>query len=186
MDTTVIVYGAAQGPGNGTEPPMTYAWENPDDGFMLSTLVDPWLNYPLTTLVKGLRYALTWPRWGRTLGVMVKLKDDLTGSVNSERDIRKPYSPADEGRLARATALARRILVQAGAAPDTIFVTPPRGTHPCATVRIGDLLDLNLRTETAGLYVCDASAFPETLARPTVLTIIALGKRLVTHLLQEG
>ena len=39
------------------------------------------------------------------------------------------------------------------------------------------------QTEIENLYVCDASAFPVSLARPTVLTIIGLGKRLVHHLL---
>ena len=33
------------------------------------------------------------------------------------------------------------------------------------------------------LYVCDASVFPEALARPTVLTIISLAKRLAGYLL---
>jgi choline dehydrogenase-like flavoprotein len=184
MDTTVIVYGAARERGNALEPPMTYAWENdePGCGFMLSTLVDPWLMYPLITALKGPRYAATWPRWGRSLGVMIKLKDDLSGYVASERDISKPMTPGDETRLARAFALARRILLAAGAQADSIFATPARGTHPCATVRVGHLLDRNLQTEIEGLYVCDASAFPAALARPTVLTIIGLGKRLVEHL----
>jgi choline dehydrogenase-like flavoprotein len=44
------------------------------------------------------------------------------------------------------------------------------------------MLDQDLQTEIENLYVCDASAFPEALARPTVLTIIGLGKRLVEHL----
>ena len=39
------------------------------------------------------------------------------------------------------------------------------------------------QAEIENLYVCDASAFPEALDRPTVLTIIGLGKRLVRHLL---
>ena len=46
------------------------------------------------------------------------------------------------------------------------------------------MLNTDLRTETPGLYVCDASVFPEALARPTVLTIIGLGKRLARHLSQ--
>jgi choline dehydrogenase-like flavoprotein len=45
------------------------------------------------------------------------------------------------------------------------------------------MLDANLQTQVQGLYVCDASAFPETLARPTVLTILGLGLRLGEHLL---
>ena len=182
MDTTFIVYGASRLPGNGLEPPMTYAWENLEDGYLLSTLVDPWLNYPIITALKGWRYPLTWPRWDQTLGVMIKLKDDVSGCVASERDISKPFTVSDQAKLTKATEIARRILVRAGAGPSTLFVTPPRGTHPCATVRVGDLLDANLRTEIDGLYVCDASAFPESLARPTVLTILALGQRLVEHL----
>jgi len=52
-----------------------------------------------------------------------------------------------------------------------------------ATVRIGDVVDTNLKTEIDGLYVCDASVFPEALDRPTVLTIIGLAKRLAKTLI---
>ena len=184
MDTTVMVYGASKFPGNGYEPPMTYEWANDEVGYLLSTLVDPWLNYLIMTALKGPRYVSLWPRWGRTLGVMIKLKDDLSGAVESERDISKPFTPQDQKKLDHAAALAKKILVKAGADPDTLFITPMRGTHPCATVRIGDLLDRDLQTEIENLYVCDASAFPEPLARPTVLTIIGLGKRLSELLLR--
>jgi choline dehydrogenase-like flavoprotein len=160
MDTTVVVYGAARAGGNGDDPPMTYAWADEDAGVMLSTLVDPWFSYPLIAARSGWRYPLTWRRWGDLLGVMVKLKDDLSGRLGS----------------------ARRILGEAGAESGSIYVSPLRGTHPCATARIGDLLDTDLQTEIPGLYVCDASAFPEPLGRPTVLTIIGLAKRLAAHL----
>ncbi|MGH2523059.1 MAG: FAD-dependent oxidoreductase [Anaerolineales bacterium] len=185
MDTTVIVYGASRFAerGNGKEPPMTYAWANDQVGYMLSTLIDPWLMYPLITALKGWRYPLTWPRWGNTLGVMIKLKDEVSGHVTTERNISKPFTPKDQAKLNHAAGVARQILIEAGANAASIFITPMRGTHPCATVRVGGLLDHNLQTEIENLYVCDASAFPEALARPTVLTIIGLGKRLVEHLL---
>jgi choline dehydrogenase-like flavoprotein len=186
MDTTLLVYGASRFPGNGREPPMTYAWADDERGYMLSTLIDPWLMYPIITALKGFRYPLTWPRWGNTLGVMIKLKDEVSGFVQSERGISKPFTPADRQKLDHAAAVAREILLKAGADPDSIFLTPMRGTHPCATVRLRDLLDRNLRTEIENLYVCDASAFPEALDRPTVLTIIGFGKRLVEHLLADG
>jgi choline dehydrogenase-like flavoprotein len=185
MDTTLMMYGASRFPGNGHEPPMTYAWANDEVGYMLSTLIDPWLNYPLVAGLKGPRYLLTWPRWNNTLGVMIKLKDDVSGVLESERRISKPFTVNDQKKLDHAAGVARQILVKAGADPDSIFLTPMRGTHPCATVRIGDLLDRNLQTEIENLYVCDASAFPESLARPTVLTIIGLGKRLVERLLTK-
>ncbi|HLF28553.1 MAG TPA: GMC family oxidoreductase N-terminal domain-containing protein [Anaerolineae bacterium] len=185
MDTTFILYGASRFPGNGKEPPMTYAWTNDDVGYMLSTLIDPWLMYPIITALKGLRYPLTWPRWGNTLGILIKLKDDVSGRVESERWISKPLTAADQTKLDQASSIARQVLIKAGAEPDSIFLTPARGTHPCATVRIGHLLDRDLQTEIENLYVCDASAFPEALDRPTVLTIIGLGKRLSAHLLSS-
>lgn len=184
MDITVMVYGTIRGRGTGEEPPMTWSWENLDEGYMLSTLIDPWLLYPLINSLKGPQYALTWPRWKNTLGVMIKLKDDLSGGVFPNGKISKPMTDHDRPRMRAAEEICRRILLEAGARPDTIFTTPLRGTHPSGTVRIGTLVDENLQTEVQGLYVCDASVFPEALARPTVLTIIGLGKRLAKHILR--
>ena len=62
---------------------------------------------------------------------------------------------------------------------------PLIGTHPSGTVRIGSMLDQDLKSEIDGLYVCDASVFPEALDRPTVLTIIGFGKRLAKHLMEK-
>ncbi len=182
MDTTVMVYGFVKEQGIGHEPPMTWSWENDDDGYMLSTLMDPWLLYPLINSLKGLKYALTWPRWNHVLGVMIKLKDEISGGVFPDGKISKPLTAYDRSRLAQAEDVCRKILVEAGAERSSIFMTPLRGTHPSGTVRLGAMVDQNLQTETRGLYVCDASVFPEALDRPTVLTIIGLAKRLAKHL----
>ncbi len=182
MDTTVMVYGFVRERGIGNEPPMTWSWENDDAGYMLSTLMDPWLLYPLINSLKGVKYALYWPRWNHILGVMIKLKDEVSGGVFPNGKISKPLTPNDRSRLAMAEDVCRKILTEAGADRSTIFMTPLRGTHPSGTVRIDTLVDQNLQTETQGLYVCDASVFPEALDRPTVLTIIGLAKRLAKHL----
>jgi choline dehydrogenase-like flavoprotein len=158
MDTTTIVYGTSKYGGISSEPPMSVAYTDDENGYMLSTLIDPWLLYPMINSLKGIRYPFTWFNYGNTMGMMIKIKDELSGGVSLEGRISKPLTP---------------------------FVGPLRGTHPCATVRIGEMLDENLRTEVENLYVCDASCFPEALDRPTVLTIIGLGKRLGEHLLQE-
>jgi choline dehydrogenase-like flavoprotein len=184
MDTTAMVYGFVKERGIGKEPPMTWSCENDSDGYMLSTLIDPWLLYPLIMTLKGLRYPLYWPRWKNILGVMIKLKDDISGGVFADGTISKPMTGGDRERLENAFGVCRRILVEAGADQSRIFMTPLRGTHPSGTVRINDMLNKNLETETRGLYVCDASVFPESLDRPTVLTIIGLGKRLARHLLK--
>ncbi|MBW2409256.1 MAG: GMC family oxidoreductase [Deltaproteobacteria bacterium] len=185
MDTTVMIYGAGREKGTAKEPPMTWSWENPDAGYMLSTLTDPWLLYPLAAIRKGIGPALRWLQWNKMLGVMIKLKDDISGGIYPDGTIRKPLTAADNDRLADAYAVCRKILIEAGAKESSIFMRPFIGTHPSGTVRIGDMLDTNLQTEVKGLYVCDASVFPEALDRPTVLTIIALAKRLARHLMSK-
>jgi choline dehydrogenase-like flavoprotein len=186
MDTTVMVYGLSPERGTGREPPMTWSWENDERGYMLSTLTDPWLLYPLSAIRKGIGPAMYWFQWNRLLGIMIKLKDDISGGIYPDGKIRKPLTGADNERLRHAYGLCRRILIEAGARKDSIFMRPFIGTHPSGTVRIGDLLDQNLQTEIEGLYVCDASVFPEALDRPTVLTIIGLGKRFAKYLLNES
>lgn len=183
MDTTVMVYGLAPFPGIGHDPPMTWSAADPDLDVLYSTLIDPWLMYPIIMARKGPAWPLTWHRWGRTLGVMIKLRDEISGSVDGRGRVHKGLAGSDGARLARAEAVAAQVLRRAGCGPATIFTTPLRGTHPSATVRIGTVVDRDLETEVPGLFVCDASVFPEALGRPTVLTLIGLGRRLARRLL---
>lgn len=185
MDTTAIVYGVARDVGMHLDPPMAVSWCDDDNGYMLSTLLDPWMLYPLVLTLKGPLYPLRGVRYRRTLGIMIKLKDEISGGITMEGRISKPMTEQDQWRLNHASNLSRKILIRAGCSPESIFVGPLRGTHPSATVRVGELLNTDLQTEIANLYVCDASCFPEALDRPTVLTIVSLGKRLARHLLDQ-
>ena len=62
--------------------------------------------------------------------------------------------------------------------PELLTIEPGDSRDAVVTADVS-----RLRTEVRGLYVCDASVFPEALARPTVLTILALGRRLARDLL---
>ncbi len=185
MDTTIMVYGHAPFKGNGNEPPMTWSYADDELGVMFSTLIDPWLNYPVVMMRKGPAFPLTWHRWGHTLGVMIKLKDEVSGRVLANGAIEKGLTQSDHQTMSRAEAIGEKILRKSGCDPDTIFTTPLRGTHPSGTVRVGQTVNAELETEIKNLYVCDASVFPEALARPTVLTIISLAKRLSVHLVND-
>jgi choline dehydrogenase-like flavoprotein len=182
MDTTVMIYGSGTMPGMGSDPPMTWSCVDPELDVMYSTLIDPWLMYPIIMAVKGAAWPLTWPRWGRTLGVMIKVRDEVSGGIDGRGRVSKGLSTTDARRLDRAEQVARRILLAAGCREDSLIRTPLRGTHPSATARIGDVVSTELDTAVRGLYVCDASVFPEALGRPTVLTILALARRLARRL----
>jgi choline dehydrogenase-like flavoprotein len=185
MDPTVMVYGVSKEPGTAFEPPMTVGYSDHEHGYMLSTLIDPWVLYPIMATLKGPRYLLSWHNYRRTVGVMIKVTDEVSGIVSVEGRISKPMTARDRERLHHATVVSRQILVRAGCDPDSIFVSRLRGTHPSATVRLGEMVDGDLQTTTKNLYVCDASVFPEALGLPTVLTIISFAKRLSDHLLRD-
>jgi choline dehydrogenase-like flavoprotein len=185
MDTTVMVCAESREQGMHMDPPMAVSFCDDENGYMLSTLIDPWLLYPLILTLRGPRNPVRFLRYGKTMGIMIKLKDEISGGITVEGKISKPMTDQDRWRLNHASNLARKILIRAGCKPDSVYVGPLRGTHPSGTVRIGEMLDTRLETPISGLYVSDASCFPEALDRPTVLTLIALSKRLAAHLLSK-
>ena len=175
--------GSGRTGGMAHDPPMTWSGADTELDVMYSTLLDPWLMYPIIMAVKGPAWMLTWPRWRRTLGVMIKLRDDVSGGLDARGRVSKGLTARDAERLDAAEQAARRVLIAAGCDADSLIRTPLRGTHPCATARIGDVVDEDLATAVPNLHVCDASVFPEALGRPTVLTILALARRLAGKLL---
>ncbi len=116
----------------------------------------------------------------RTLQIMIKVRDDLSGRLTRRGGIRKPLTREDRDRLDNGYRQAREILANAGA--KRIFRSWCMAAHPGGTVKVGDLLDAELQTEYDNLYVCDASVIPEAWGRPPTLTLIGLGKRLARHL----
>lgn len=185
VDAAAIVYGRFPGGGMAYDPPMAWSWENPHDGYMMSTLVDPRLVYPFAVARIGVRHALDWTRWADMAGIMIMIGDDISGGVFGRRAVRKPLTPSDYEKLSRAKKTAEMILLKAGAERSSIFMRPLFGAHPSATVRVGFMVDANCKTEADGLYVCDASVLPESPGRPPVLTILGLARRLARHLMKK-
>ena len=112
------------------------------------------------------------------------MKDDLSGRVDPDGTVSKRLNENDHARLDKGIAVATEILRALGCPQKKIVTGEVKGAHPSGTCRIGQVLSKDLATEIANLHVCDASVFPEALDRPTVMTIVAFGKRLGRHLLQ--
>ena len=183
MDTTFVIYGVSKEQGNYREPPMTVSYKDNEHGYMLATLTDPAALFPMIMALQGPSYVLRTFQYRRLFGIMCKVRDELSGYISPDGQISKPVTAEDHAKARHGFGVSREILTKAGCDPDSIFWSLPRGTHPCATVRIGEHLDTDLKTQQwDNLYVCDASTFPGALDRPPTLTIIALGKRLAKHL----
>ena len=115
---------------------------------------------------------------------MVKAKDELGGYLTDSGGVRKILNKNEKKKLLRGYQRAKAILQKAGARG--IFKTAYLAAHPGGTVKVGDLLDSNLKTEYDNLYVCDCSVIPKAWGLPPTLTIIGLGKRLAKHLTGES
>ena len=54
MDLTVMVYGySREVSGQGSDPPMTWSYADDELGVLYSTLIDPWLMYPIIMAAKA-------------------------------------------------------------------------------------------------------------------------------------
>ncbi len=118
------------------------------------------------------------------LGMMIKIKDEPSGKV-TQNDVVKFNTANDVALLAEGSAAAGSILTEAGVDPRNIVSTYARGAHPGGTAAIGQVVNKNLKTEIEGLYVADASVFPQAPGAPPILTIIALAKRLGKYITEK-
>jgi choline dehydrogenase-like flavoprotein len=116
------------------------------------------------------------------LGLMIKIKDEMTGRVRVDGVIEKYMTDRDSVALLEGTIVATEILERAGVEPKSICTTSLRGGHPGGTAAIGKVVNTDLETEIEGLFVADASVLPEAPGAPPMLTIMALAKRLGKHL----
>jgi choline dehydrogenase-like flavoprotein len=187
IDPLCLTSGISKGPGSSHDIPMSCGTtELADEGIIMTDVVDPWPLFFFGLMMGGPRRPRHFLGYPRTLGIMTKARDPLTGSVSADGTVSKPLGKEELDRLARGREIAARVLRRAGCDPSTILTSPPRGAHPGGTVRIDDAIDRDLQTEIAGLYVCDASVIPEPMGLPPVLTIVALARRLVREQLEKG
>ncbi|MHC1604899.1 MAG: FAD-dependent oxidoreductase [Candidatus Methanofastidiosia archaeon] len=176
VDLLKHVYGFIQDAAFSPEPQMALIDIEFYDkkGFILS----PNINYAIVKkYIKTKNMASTLSP-SNAIGLMIKIKDKSNGTVYPDGTISKGISNSDTEKFNDGTKIARKILIKAGANKNTIFESHINGAHPAGTAAIGKVVDSNLQTRINGLYVCDASAFPQGQGLPTILTIVALAKRL--------
>jgi choline dehydrogenase-like flavoprotein len=160
---------------------MTAGVHMEDEGYMMTDMAHPFATTAMFAAgVFKFQKMFSRPK---TLQIMVKAKDELGGKLTDSGGVRKILNKNEKQKLWKGYERAKEILKNAGA--KDIFKTPYLAAHPGGTVKVGDLVDSNLKTEYDNLYVCDCSVIPEAWGMPPTTTLIGLGKRLSKHLLKE-
>ncbi|MDD4364052.1 MAG: GMC oxidoreductase, partial [Atribacterota bacterium] len=181
VDLFINTYGVTANVSQKDEPAMTLICSefHEKQGFILSTYIN--VN-PMVRLIELGAKGLTLPI-NRLIGIMNKTSDEANGHVYPNSTISKPITEKDRQRLKKGSAIAKEILIKAGAKPDSILFSKIQGAHPGGTAVIGKIVDNNLQTEIKNLYVCDASVLPKSPGMPPILTICTLAKKLAKNLL---
>jgi choline dehydrogenase-like flavoprotein len=179
-DLLVNTYGVTDGINQINEPVMALVNHDfyKEKGFILSPFINCSSKVRFVELgMKGMTVPVK-----KLLGIMTKTRDDASGRVYPDGFISKSVTENDWQRLNEGSAIAREILIKAGASSKSILVSRPQGAHPGGTAAIGKIVDSSLATEVKGLFVCDASVLPVAPGLPPILTIVALAKRLAKTL----
>ena len=119
------------------------------------------------------------------MSIMVKIPDDMVGTVDKQGNVKKFNTIDDIRRISQGTAAAGTILEKMGVEADSITSTVFRGAHPGGTAPIGEVVDTNLETKIKGLYVGDASVIPISPGKPPILLILALALRLANNIIEK-
>ena len=173
-----VLKGASQHKGVSMSAILSSFHQN--DGFILSPYIDHWsdlfLLAPKSWLVRN-KFSKK-----QLIGIMNKITDERTGSVDVDGKIHKKLTGQDLLRLNAGNKVARKIISKTGA-EDIITISKPRGAHPGGTAALNEIVDKNFKVKGyENLFVCDASLFPKAPGKPPILTIVALAKWLGKHL----
>ena len=160
------------------EIPMSAGCHMEDEGYMMTDMALPFMLEKIFTS-QVLHFHRLFES-DHTIRVMIKAKDTLGGRLTDTGGVRKKLIKEDRQKLMKGYERAKKILEVAGATG--IYKTWYLAAHPGGTVKIGEFLDSDLKTEYDNLYVCDCSVIPEPWGLPPIMTIIGLGKYLAKHL----
>lgn len=163
------------------EIPMSTGVNIKDEGYIMTDMAHPSVTSAIFA-AQVFRFDKMFAR-KRTLQIMVKAQDSLYGGLTDKGRVKKKLSQNDKKSLEMGYKRATKILKNAGA--KNIFKTWYLAAHPGGTVKVGELVNSDLKTQYDNLYVCDCSVIPEAWGLPPSTTIIGLAKRLAKHLCQQ-
>jgi choline dehydrogenase-like flavoprotein len=112
------------------------------------------------------------------VSIMIKLADEEQGGITS-RGVDKGLSDQDRRSLDQAAVTCKEILHSFGVSEGEMFLGSLIAGHPGGMLPLTEKEAESFHSDRLpeNLYVADASLLPKSLGNPTILTIIALAKR---------
>ncbi len=188
-DPLLFTYGTREGQERGSiyDIPMSAGtWQfHGGDGYMMTDLAEPWL---LQMMSIGMSSPPRIDQLGnvrKILGIMTKVKDPVSGTIDAGGKLKKGLEPEVKQRLKAGDANAREILLKAGCKKSSLFTSPVKAAHPGGSAPIGRVVDKNLETKIKDCFVADASVVPDELGTPVVLLALSIGRYAAGRILES-
>ncbi len=179
-DPLVFTYGVLDEPIKGSiyDVPMTAGtWQfHDDDGYLMTDLGEPWILQLASMMLSRPPRPDQAANLRRTMGIMTKCKDPISGTIDRRGRLRKAMEPEVERRLQAGDAMAREILRKAGVRQRSLVTSPVKAAHPGGSAPIGRVVDAQLQTSIKNCFAADASVVPDELGTPVVLLAMCLGQ----------
>jgi len=182
VDPFIDVVGEHKTLSRDREIPMSCGFNFVDDGYFMTDLQIP-SKFEESLFATQVGRIDQFFKQKHTMAIMIKLRDSLGGKLAKNGWPVKNLSSDDRKRLRAGAAKAKKMMQKVGC--HSIYASWYFAAHPGGTVKIGEFLDSNLKTQFDNLYVCDASVIPVPCGLPPVTQIIALGKYLSRYLAGE-
>ena len=122
--------------------------------------------------------------FAQTIGIGVKVKDGLGGTLECNGRFRKQFDREDHLKLAKGKQAAIRVLEKAGARHIVDFGLTAAG-RVGGLVRIREHVNHQLETQYRNLHVCDGSVLPDEMRGTPTVTLICLARYLSRHLVSS-
>ena len=167
VDPVLCIAAPWEGAGLDAQLPMPFVSQQED--YILSPYFD-WLSFYFN---KGWRM----PSDG-IMSIMIKMADTSAGTFDGRR-LSKPLADADWDTMVRAIDQVYAVFEEMGVPANQTFYGTLNAGHPGGCFPLGADESKSLHSDLlpANLYVADASLFPRSLGNPSMLTIMALAKR---------
>ena len=110
------------------------SWEfYESDGIRIGAIMEPRLLLALNLFKKAPRHLGMSLNYRNLVGILVKVKDDLSGQVYPDGSVSKKLNENDHARLNKGIEVGTEILRALGCPSKSIVVGETKGAHPSGT-----------------------------------------------------
>jgi len=156
------------------------------DGIAILPVFPNWSQFIVMLYFLGMTNISKFANFWQYSGIMVKIRDEISGEIFKGTSFSKPVTEVDRKKLNKGVGIIKQVLKKAGAKDDSIMLCDLPAPIPRQAAGLARSWTRISKQSFETFIACDASVMPAALGLPVVWTVAALGKRLAHRLGNVG